>query len=128
MEMVACICLLSYLSCDCPTCKSLYIKHDYFFIIVGISGNHLFFMLHELRYVCVLPFKTARFKHILFMTEHEKGLSRAKKLCLAVSITNTHICTYYRLRVLIRNVFVNFRVLHFGCSYAHDCGMLQILS
>ena len=26
-----------------------------------------------------------RFKHILFMTEHDKGLGRAKKLCLALS-------------------------------------------
>ena len=25
------------------------------------------------------------FKHILFMTEHDKGLSRAKKLCLVLS-------------------------------------------
>ena len=27
------------------------------------------------------------FKHILFMTEHDKGLGRAKKLCLALSST-----------------------------------------
>ena len=33
-----------------------------------------------------------RFKHILFMTEHDKGLGRAKKLCLALS--KTHTCTY----------------------------------
>ena len=32
------------------------------------------------------------FKHILFMTEHDKGLGRAKKLCLALS--KTHTCTY----------------------------------
>ena len=32
------------------------------------------------------------FKHILFMTEHDKGLGRAKKLCLAHS--KTHTCTY----------------------------------
>ena len=43
------------------------------------------------------PFKnviTAKiwFKHILFMTEHDKGLGRAKKLCLALS--KTHTCTY----------------------------------
>ena len=29
-------------------------------------------------------------KHILFMTEHDKGLGRAKKLCLALSKTHTH--------------------------------------
>ena len=32
------------------------------------------------------------FKHILLMTEHDKGLGRAKKLCLALS--KTHTCTY----------------------------------
>ena len=31
------------------------------------------------------------FKHILFMTEHDKGLGRAKKLCLALSKTHTHM-------------------------------------
>ena len=29
------------------------------------------------------------FKHILFMTEHDKGLGRAKKLCLALSKIGT---------------------------------------
>ena len=31
------------------------------------------------------------FKHILLMTEHDKGLGRAKKLCLALSKTHTHV-------------------------------------
>ena len=30
------------------------------------------------------------FKHILFMTEHDKGLGRAKKLCLALSKSSTN--------------------------------------
>ena len=30
------------------------------------------------------------FKHILFMTEHDKGLDRAKKLCLCCSLKHTH--------------------------------------
>ena len=33
---------------------------------------------------------SAWFKHILFMTEHDKGLGRAKKLCLALSKTHTY--------------------------------------
>ena len=38
------------------------------------------------------------FKHVLFMTEHDKGLGRAKKLCLALSKTHTHahiICLHW---------------------------------
>ena len=34
--------------------------------------------------------KIVWFKHILFLTEHDKGLGRAKKLCLALSKTHTH--------------------------------------
>ena len=43
--------------------------------------------------VCHIQFSKPRLvKHILFMTEHDKGLGRAKKLCLALS--KTHTCTY----------------------------------
>ena len=38
------------------------------------------------------------FKQIFFATEHEKGLGRAKKLCLALSIT--HARTYYWFTVI----------------------------
>ena len=40
------------------------------------------------------------FKHILFMTEHDKGLGRAKKLCLALSkLIN---CALYHCRAILK--------------------------
>ena len=40
--------------------------------------------------VAINPCIVIWFKHILFMTEHDKGLGRAKKLRLALSKTHTH--------------------------------------
>ena len=39
----------------------------------------------------IFPFsRPIWFKHILFMAEHEKGLGRAKRLCLALSMLTLH--------------------------------------
>ena len=61
---------------------------QFFSFFITLSVLHLETCMIPLWKVCF----GAWFKHILFMTEHDKGLDRAKKLCLALS--KTHTCTY----------------------------------
>ena len=63
-------------------CKKLYICDICALLWLHVCLNVLSYCTYQLTW----------FKHILFMTEHDKGLGRAKKLCLALS--KTHTCTY----------------------------------
>ena len=57
--------------------------------------DHKNAQINEYRHFKIEAWSAATwFKHILFMTEHDKGLGRDKKLCLALSKTRTHTCTY----------------------------------
>ena len=72
-------------------------------------------ILHD-KFSCRLSCADFWFQHILFMTGHERGVGRAKKLCLAPRKmhTRTHVHFYDKFTMLIQSTIVKqFRVIYY---------------